>query len=421
VAASDVVITGIGVVSPIGIGREPFWSGLCAGRSGIGRIGSFDPSWLPVQIAGEVRDFDPKLHIANRKALKVMCRDAQLGVAAAGLAYRDAGLSAGADDPERFGIVLGADRNCTSMEDSESTYRGCMVNQHFDFSRWGTAGMAGTFPLSFLKVLPNMIGSHISIVLDARGPNNTIHQAEVSGLLAVDEAARVIQRGSADVMLAGGASSQLNPYDCIRHCVMGILSRRRDDPAAAVRPFEAQRDGQVWGEGAAVMILESRRHAEARSATVLARLLGSAVTYQCRGSNHMEGTGLRQAMRLALRRAELDAGRVGHLNAHGLSTICDDRLEAQAIHDVAPAVPVTALKSYFGNLGAAGSAVQMAASVLSFGAALIPPTLNYEQPDPSCPLEIVRGGPARASAATALLVSWTPIGQAAAIVLAGPD
>ena len=133
----------------------------------------------------------------------------------------------------------------------------------FDFSRWGKEGMAASFPLNFLKVLPNMIASHVSIAQDARGPNNTIHQGEVSGLLAVAEAASVIRRGAADAMLAGGASSQLSPFDCVRHCMMGDISRRQDDPAAAMRPFDADRDGQVWGEGAAAFILESRPHAEA--------------------------------------------------------------------------------------------------------------------------------------------------------------
>jgi 3-oxoacyl-[acyl-carrier-protein] synthase II len=416
---TEVVITGLGVLSPIGIGREAFWDALCRGRSGVGRITLFDPSALPIQIAAEVRDFDPKAHIANRKSLKVMCRDAQLGVAAATMACRDAGIAPGAVDPDRFGVILGADRICNAMDDSEATYRGCMVDHTFDFRRWGTEGMSRSFPLSFLKVLPNMIASHVSIVQDARGPNNTIHEAEVSGLLAVDEAAQVVRRGWADVMIAGGASSLMNPFDCIRRCVTGILSPRQEDPAAAVRPFDARRDGQVWGEGAAAFILESRRHAEARGAKILGAILSSAVTCEpCPRGGAITGSGLRRAMGLALDRAGLSGRGISHVNAHGLGAIWEDELEARAIHDVLPTAPVTAPKSYFGNLGAACGTMEMAVSLLSLLAGLVPATLNYEHPDPKCPVQVIRGEPLPSSAGAAMLINWTTIGQSAAVVLA---
>ena len=414
------VITGIGVLSPIGMGREAFWAALCRGQSGVGLIESFDASGLPVSIAAEVRDFEPKRHVVNRKQLKVMCRDAQFGVAAAALACRDADIRTGRIDPERFGVVLGADRICTSLDDSEPTYRACTVDGRFDFSRWGSVGMAASFPLNFLKVLPNMIASHVSIAVDARGPNNTIHQSEASGLLAVAEAASAIRRGAADVMLAGGASSQLNPFDCIRHCVMGNISHRQDDPAAAMRPFDADRDGQVWGEGAAAFILESRAHAEARGATILARLRGAASACDP-PAGRASGLGLRRAMRIALAEAKVDARQLGHVNANGLSTREDDWIESQAICDVAPDVPVTAPKSYFGNLGAATGVMEMAVSVLALGTGLVPPTLNYRRPDPQCPVQVIHGEPLASSNAAALLVNRTGIGQAVAVVLAGPD
>ena len=417
---TEVVVTGVGIVSPIGIGREAFWQSLCQGRSGVGTIERFDPSGLPIRIAAEVRDFDAKRYVAQRKQLKVMCRDAQLGVAAAGLACRDAGLGPGQIDPERFGVVLGADRICTALDDSEPSYRACLVEGRFDFSRWWSEGAAASFPLNFLKVLPNMIASHVSIAEDARGPNNTIHQAEASGLLAVAEAASVIRRGAADVMLAGGASSQLNPFDCVRHCVMGRLSRRQDDPAAAMRPFDADRDGQVFGEGAAVFVLESRPHAEARGAEILARLRAAASA--CDGRNADRSASLRRAMQLALAQADLPVERLGHVNAHGLSTPEDDAIEARAIADVVPDVPVTAPKSYFGNLGAAAGTMEMAVSVLAFGARLVPPTLNYRRPDPRCPIRVIHGEPMPLgdSESSALLVNRTAAGQAVAVVLAGP-
>jgi len=419
---TEIVVTGVGVVSPIGIGRDEFWSALRRAKSGIKRIRSFDCSALPVQIAAEVDGFIPKDYVAHRKSLKLMCRDSQFGVAAAKLACEDAGIAPDVVDPDRFGVVLGAARICNAMRDSENTYRECIVDGRFDFSRWAVEGMDATFPLNFLKMLPNMIASHVSIARDARGPNNTIHEAEVSSLVAVSEAARIIQRGSADVMIAGGASSEMNPFDCIRRCAMGILSRKQKDPAAAMRPFDADRDGQVWGEGAAVFILESRQHAEARGAAVLARLLSWAAACESpNGSNRIKGTGLRHVMQTALRRAEISEDALGHLNAHGLSTPADDELEARAIRQVVPSVPVTAPKSYFGNLGAAGGAMEMAASVLSLDTGIVPATLNYERPDPNCPLQVIHREPLTSTRSPAMLLNWTQIGQSVALVVDGPN
>lgn len=413
----EVVITGLGVVSPIGIGRDRFWASLVEGRSGVRPIRQFDVSAMPVRIGAEVEDFQPAAYVAKRKSLKLMSRDAQLGVAASSLACRDAGLRRGAIDPERLGVVLGADRVSLNPNECEATYRPCVTGPGFDFRRW-REGMAGTFPLLFLKVLPNMIASHVAIEQDARGPNNTMHQGELSALLTVCEACRTIERGAADVMIVGGASSQVNPFDWVRHCVLGILSRRNDDPAAVLRPFDAGRDGQVLGEGAAAMILESRRHAEARGAEIRARVLGSATaTVPRRNGNGGSWAGLARAMAEALARAGLEPDELGHVKAHGLSTVDDDRLESRALAEVVPNVPVFAPKSYFGNLGAASGAVEMAASVLALESGLVPATLNYERPDPECPIRPIAGGPMRPRSTTAMMVNWTPMGQAAAVVI----
>jgi 3-oxoacyl-[acyl-carrier-protein] synthase II len=419
---TNVVITGLGVVSPIGIGRDAFWAALCQGKSGIRRIESFDASALPIGIAAEVEQFVPTAYVTKRKSLKLMCRDAQFGVAAAMMAAEDAGVDSTTVDPERLGVVLGADRICSPIDDCEATYRACLVDGRFDFNLWATRGMAEAYPLGFLRVLPNMIASHVSIMQDARGPNNTIHEAEVSGLTAVTEAARVIQRGAADVMIAGGASSEMSPFDCVRRCAMGILSRRQDDPTAAMRPFDADRDGQVWGEGAATFILESRRHAEARGAPILATVLSWASACEGRRSNGaFEGAALRRAIATALERAHLRERQLGHINAHGVSTVDDDQLEARAIRDAAPSVPVVAPKSYFGNLGAAGGAMEMAASVLAVNRGMVPPTLNYERPDPNCPVQVIHREALSTAASSGLLLNWTSVGQAATVIVGGPD
>jgi 3-oxoacyl-[acyl-carrier-protein] synthase II len=421
VLSDEIVITGVGVVCPIGIGCEPVWRAFCEGRSGIGPIRSFDASGLPVRIAGEIEGFDPKAFVKPRKNLKVMCRDSQLGVAASSLASRHAGIAPEVVDPEQFGVVFGADAICNEMRDSEGPYRNCTVDGRFRYELWGKEGIADTFPLSFLKVLPNMIASHISIVLDARGPNNTIHQAEVSSLTALVEACRVIQRGAADVMLAGGASSRMNPFDWVRHCLIGRLSTSQRDPKTVLRPFDADRDGQVCGEGAAAFILERLSHARARGAPILARILGWSTVCEPRRGAGINGDGLERAITSAMARAQLSPDRLGHVNAHGTSLGIDDRIEARAIASTLGDVPVTAPKSYFGNLGAAGGAVELVASVLSFEDRLVPQTLNYRHRDPECPVRVIREEPLGSSTPTSLAINWTWQGQAVAVVLAGAD
>jgi 3-oxoacyl-[acyl-carrier-protein] synthase II len=415
---AEIVITGVGVVSPIGIGREAFWDALLAGHCGIGPVTQTNLSGMPPQLVGEVRNFDARMFVANRKSLKVMSRDAQLGIAASTLACRDAGISAGKIDPERFGVVLGADQVCSPIQESEATYGACVMNGRFDFQLWGTKGMAASFPLGFLRVLPNMVASHVSIAQDARGPNNTIHEGEISSLLAVAEAASVIQRGMADVMLAGGASSQMHPLDFVRRMAMGQLSPRRDDPATVVRPFDALRDGYVWSEGAAVLVLESRTHAESRGAKILARVKGCGAAFEAANSlGNLSGSGLRRAIAAAFEHAAVMPSDMGHVNAHGLSTVRDDALEAAVLADLLPQTPVTALKGHFGNVAAAGAVMELAASVLAIEKGCVPAVRNYEHPDPACPLRIIRDQPLAISRADALCLAWMPFGQAAAVVL----
>jgi len=415
---AEVVITGVGVVSPIGIGREAFWDALLTGRCGIGPATQTNWSDMPLQLVGEVRNFDAKTFVTNRKSLKVMSRDAQLGIAASTLACRDAGIGVGKIDPERFGVVLGADQICSLMQESEATYGVCVVDGRFDFQLWGTKGMAASFPLGFLRVLPNMVASHVSIVQDARGPNNTIHQGEISSLLAVMESASVIQRGMADVMLAGGASSQMHPLDFVRRITMGNLSPRCDDPAAVVRPFDAGRDGYVWSEGAAVLVLENREHAESRGAKILARLKGWGAAFEAVDSHgRLSGNGLRRAIVGALDQSAVKPDALGHVNAHGLSTLREDALEAAVLGDLLPQTPVTALKGHFGNAGAAGAAMELAASVLALENRCVPAVRNYVHPDPACPVRVIRDRPLVISRADALCLTWMPIGQAAAVVV----
>jgi 3-oxoacyl-[acyl-carrier-protein] synthase II len=417
-ARREIVITGVGVVSPIGIGDEAFWTALSEGRSGVRPLDLFRTSDLPVPFGAVVEQFDPKQYVRPRKSLKVMSRDIQLGFAAADLACAQAGLHEHPVDPDRLGIVFGADLIHCELPELVNAYRGCIVDGQFEFRHWGQQAMAEMYPLWMLKYLPNMPACHIGIAQDARGPNNSLTLGDVSSLSAVAEATRVLERGHADAMIAGGTGSRIHPAYWIRGTILG-LSRRNDDPAAASRPFDARRDGTVNGEGAAAFLLETRQHAQARGATVLARILGSAGAFEpCRNGEVLQGRGIRQAIGGALRDAGLQAGDVGHVNANGSSTIFDDRIEAQAIRDTLADVPVTAPKSLFGNLGAGTGAVEMAVSVLALQQGCVPQTLNYEYPDPDCPVNVIHGQSLETSTPTALVLNHTNLGQAVALVLA---
>lgn len=416
--AHEVVITGYGVVSPVGADGASYWSSLIDGHSGVRRIAEYDEFNLPVRIAGLVEGFDAKQFVSNRKSLKLMAREAKLAVAAASLAAAQAQLTGGVD-PDRLGVILGADAPKHDLPEVADSYRAAIdADGRFQMHRFATDGLSVAYPLSFLKVLPNMLASHISIIHDARGPNNTLHHAELSSLMALREATHVIQRGAADCMLVGGASSRLHPLDFVRGCLLDSLATDAADPTSASRPFDAQRSGQVRGEGAAVFVVERRAHAEARGARVLARIAGAGAACQPHPSSQLgRAEALGRSIDRALAEAGLTSADVGHVNAHGLSTIEDDRLEAVALAAKFPTTPVTALKSYFGNLGAAAGAVEMVGSLLALQHGLAPPTLNYERPDPDCPIHVVHGQPLRLASPVALLVNETRLGQAAALVL----
>ena len=420
-SAREVVVTGMGIVSPIGTGCETFWSSLMEGRNGIGPTTRFDGGTVPCPIAGEVRDYDAKQHVRPRKNIKVMNRDIQLAVGAADMACKDARFDVSPVNPERLGVSFGADLMSCELEEMVDAYRGCIVDGKFDFARWGQEAMSDLFPLWMLKYLPNMPGCHIAISHDARGPNNSITLAEVSGLTAVGEAMRVIQRGQADAIIAGGTSSRIHPTFWVRR-ELYELSHRLDNPTAACRPFDADRDGMVLGEGAASFVLEERQHAVNRGAPILARILGHASTFEPQPNGAApHGTSIRRAIRGALSEAGLNPSDLGHVNAHGASTPVDDQLEAQAIHDVLDGVPVTAPKSFFGNLGAGTGAVEMAVSVLACQKGLVPATLNYQRPDPNCPVNVIRGEPLKQKRPTALILNHVRNGRATALVLAAAE
>jgi 3-oxoacyl-[acyl-carrier-protein] synthase II len=417
----EIVITGLGVVSPIGLGREPFWQSLLAGRSGISTLTALDFGQVTPPIGGQVGEFDPKLYVTPRKSLKVMSREIQMGFTAARLALEDAALQAGGVDPDLFGVVFGADMIYCDPEELAPAVRSCIPNGKFDFNLWGQRAMGEMFPLWMLKFLPNMPACHIAIANDARGPNNSVLAGEASSLLAFAEAMRVIQRGLADVMIAGGTACRIHPMSLLCRDER-LMSSRRFDPTRAMRPFDAARDGVVYGEGAAAFVLETREHARARGRRPLARVVEYASAFEApRRGESPRGTAIRTSIAQVLRKAGVDAREIDHVNANGQSDVLADRVESAAIRDLLGDVPVTAPKSFFGNLGAATGAVEMAASVLALVEGRIPVTLNYEHPDVDCPVRVVHGDSQASSKRFALVLSQSTTGQAAAVLLARPD
>ncbi|MBI3836974.1 MAG: beta-ketoacyl-[acyl-carrier-protein] synthase family protein [Planctomycetia bacterium] len=417
----EVVITGVGVVSPIGIGYEAMQRALFAGTSGVRPLAVFDTSEFPVRIGAEVVDFDPKQFVTPRKSLKVMSRSIQLAFASAQMAITDANLSSSGVSPDRLGVVFGADMIYAEAEELVDAFRRCIIERQFVHARWNQQAMSELYPLWMLKYLPNMSACHIAIAHDARGPNNTIVLAEASSLQAIAEGVRVIERGQADAMIVGGTGSRLHPMSWIFRDHV-LHTRRTQPPAQLSRPFDAHRDGMVYGEGSASFVLESRRHAEARRTKILARVMSSANAFEaCTPGQPFHGHAIRSAITQSLRAAQIEPGDLGHVNAHGLSTIHHDEIEARAIRETLGDVPVTALKSFFGNLGAGAGAVEMVGSMVAIQTGQVPFTLNYEQADPNCPINVVKAAPHRTARNAALLLNQTSMGQSVALVLCGPS
>jgi 3-oxoacyl-[acyl-carrier-protein] synthase II len=415
--AAQIVITGIGVVSPIGIGIEPFWNSLRAGTSGVKPYSMLQGTEMPVRFGGEITEFNPKQYVTPRKSLKVMSRDIQTGFAAATMAVEDAGINSGTLDPDRFGVVFGAEMLYGPPDELTDVYKGCRVDGKIDPGLWPEQAMKKNFPLWMLKYLPNMTACHIGIAHDARGPNNSITHGDVSSLLAINEAVHVIRRGHADIMIVGGFGSRLNLTQ-LQYRGDANLSHREDDPTAASRPFDADRDGMVNGEGAAALVIERSEHAERRGAVALAAIRGMGDIFEPRmTSKPATGIAIRRSIMQSLEKAGIETDSIGHVSAYGVSTIHEDPLEAQAIRDCLGDVPVTAMKSYFGNLGAGGGAVETVASVLALQHNEVPRTLNYETPDPACPVNVVHGESLVGAKPVAMILSQAGPGQATSIIL----
>lgn len=426
-----VAITGLGIISPIGIGAGPFWESLAAARPGFGPIQGLSYSPLPGRIGGEVRDFNGAklLRKDQRKGRKLMCREIEMGVASATLALDDAGFTDDAKlkaavDPERLGVEFGANLMLSPPEDlgAGSFHSIDPETSAFSAERWGSkesGGMSKMEPLWLLKYLPNMPACHIGIGADARGPNNSLTMDEASGNLALGEAMRIIARNHADMMITGATGTRVHAIKSMHAVLWDPIS-----PDGACRPFDTRRQGQVAAEGACTLILEEAEHAKARGAKIYGYILGaggSCVLDKNQKPDHCRALVL--AMNSALRDAEVTPDQIGHINAFGLGDKMTDLGEARAIHevfgDLGSKVPVTALKSLLGNSGSGSGTLEFVGSIVGLQHGVVPPTANADQPDPECNLNLVRGTPLPIENKLFLKISVTRLGQASAIVARG--
>lgn len=430
-SARDVVITGIGLFTPLGIGRNAFWSSLSEGRHGLKKIELASFVGTPGCIGGEVSEFNDesarKQYLSTkdlRKSLKVMCREIQLGVASALQAMEDAGLKPGSVAPDRMGVDFGANLMSTPPETliNAALKSGSLDAGHleFEYDKWGSGRFDGMEPLWLLRYLPNMPGCHIGIALDARGPNNSITHDEASGGLVIAEAANSIRRNRADVMVTGVTGTRLHTVKACHSNHWDILAD--GPPEMRVRPFDNNRTGEALSEAACTLILEAREHAEARGAKILGTILGCGSSSVADRNGHPdEATAVFQSAAAAISRAGLSVEDIGHVNACASGHPRRDRYEAEGLRRLlgihADTTPVTAVKSYLGTTGSASGLCELAASLLALHHGVIPKTLNYSTPDAEAPLNVVHSEHQTTTNAVFLKTSVTRVGQASAVLV----
>ena len=376
-----VVVTGVGIITPLGIGVEKSWEGLLAGKSGIRRITQFDSSEFPTKIAGEVEGFNPEDYI-EIKEIKKMDRFIQFAIAAAHIAIEDSGLKISDDNAERVGVIVGSGIGGLS---SLERYHTVLMEK----------GPRKITPFFIPMLIINLASGQISILFGAKGPNSAVATACATGSHAIGDAFKIIQRGDADVMIAGGAESVITPLGIGGFNAMRALSTKNDEPEKASRPFDIDRDGFIMGEGAGIVILEGLENAMMRGAKIYAEIVGYGMTAD---AYHITapspgGEGAVRCMKMTLQDAGVNPSDINYINAHGTSTRYGDELETIGIKTVfgeyAYKIPVSSTKSMTGHLLGASGGVEAVISVLCICNSIVPPTINLDNPDPECDLDYV--------------------------------
>jgi len=377
-----VVITGLGVISPVGSDIPTFWKNLTEGRSGITRFENFDPAGHDCMIAGEVKGFDPALWFKTPKDARRADRFAQMAMAGAKLALTDSGIDPEKTERDRFGVIIGSGIGGLQSMETES---------HKLFER----GPAKISPFTIAMMISNMASGLVSMEYGLTGPNMSIVTACATANNSIGEAWRIIKFGDADLFIAGGAEATITPLGIAGFASMRALSTRNDEPEKASRPFDRDRDGFVMGEGAGIVVLEELEHAKKRGARIYCELVGYGATAD---AYHMtaprpEGEGASRCMQIAMRHAGVTPAEVDYINAHGTSTPLGDICETKAIKDAfgaeAHKTPVSSTKSMTGHLLGAAGGIELAACVLAIRDGIIPPTINLDNPDPDCDLDYV--------------------------------
>ena len=390
-----VVVTGIGCINPMGHDVETVWSGLKEGKSGVGYTSIFDASTFPTRISAEVRNWDVSHIGEDPETWKNRGRHTCFAAGAARQAIDAAGVLDSDLDPERFGVYLGSGEGSQNFFSFADMMAAALQEGTFDLQRFIKRGLETLNPAAELEQEPNMPAGHMAAMFDARGPNFNCLTACAASSQAVGEATEIIRRGDADVMLSGGTHSMIHPLGVTGFSLLTALSQRNDEPTRASRPFDRLRDGFVIGEGAAMVVLEDLERARRRGAHIFGEIVGYGATADAYRITdiHPQGRGAIACMRLALQDAGLSPADVHYVNAHGTSTAVNDRVETLACKEVfgerAPQVPVSSTKSMMGHLIAAAGVTELIVCMMAIRDQVLPPTINYENPDPDCDLDYV--------------------------------
>lgn len=422
-----VVVTGVGCITPVGNDVKTMWESLCAGRSGIGPITHFDAANFPTRFAAEVKDFDFGRYVEDPERFEHAGRNIRFAIAAAHDAMRDSGVLDSDLDPERLGVYLGAGEGQQDFQIFMSMVAQAQKDGEVDLEAFTRIGLEQLNPQAELEQEPNMPSGHLASLFNAQGPNLNCLTACAASSQAIGEAAELIRRGDADAMLSGGAHSMIHPFGVTGFNLLTALSTRNEEPQRASRPFDKDRDGFVLGEGAGMVILEELERARQRGAHVYGELIGygsSADAYRITDI-HPEGRGAVSCIKMALRDAELNPEEIDYINAHGTSTAVNDRVETmgikQSLKEAAKDAPVSSIKSMMGHLIAAAGSVEAITCLQAINNDVMPPTINYETPDPDCDLDYIPNQAREKKVKNALSNSFGFGGQNISLIFAAYD
>ncbi len=419
-----VVVTGLGCVTPVGNDVKSMWESLRSSANGVGPISHFDATNFPTKFAAEVKNFDLAKHYDRPERFDLAGRNVKFAVAAAMQAVKDSGVLDTPLDPTQFGVYLGAGEGQQDFAIFMNMIAQARSNGELDLEKFTKSGLERLNPQQELEQEPNMPAGHLASLFNAQGPNLNCLTACAASSQAIGEATEIIRRGDADVMLSGGAHSMIHPFGVTGFNLLTALSTRNEDPKHASRPFDKNRDGFVLGEGAGMLVLEELERAKSRNAPIYGEVVGygsSADAYRITDI-HPEGRGATACMKMALRDAHLNPDDLQYINAHGTSTVVNDKVETMAIRQACGAdaknIPISSIKSMMGHLIAAAGSVEAITCILAIRDDVLPPTLNYQTPDPECDLDYVPNVAREAPVRRALSNSFGFGGQNISLIFA---